>query len=139
MLCRYVLCIVGYLASSLTSAHWILAASPRCDSPNCQISPGGQNHPWLKIIGLKERAYLPFLLLNFIFARMLTCLCVSVKKEHSQTLGFFFFWAALEACGGSQPRGLIRAVATGLCQRQSNMRSELRLQPTPQLTATPDR
>jgi len=45
---------------------------------------------------------------------------------------FFFFclfaisWAAPAAHGGSQARGRIRATAT-------------RLQPTPQLTATPDR
>ena len=42
------------------------------------------------------------------------------------------------AHGGSQARGLIRAVATGLRQRHSNAESEPRLQPTPQLTAMPD-
>ena len=55
---------------------------------------------------------------------------------------FFFFaisWAASAAYGGSQARGRIGAVATGLCQSHSNTGSELRLQPTPQLTATPDR
>ena len=48
-------------------------------------------------------------------------------------------WAAPAAYGGSQARGLIGAVATGLRQSHSNAGSELRLQPTPQLTATPDR
>ena len=48
-------------------------------------------------------------------------------------------WAALAAYGGSQARGRIGAVATGLRQRHSNAGSEPRLQPTPQLTATPDR
>ena len=48
-------------------------------------------------------------------------------------------WAAPAACGGSQARGRIGAVATGLRQSHSNMGSEPRLQPTPQLTATPDR
>ena len=58
---------------------------------------------------------------------------------------FFFFglfaisWAAPAANGGSQARGLIGAVATGLRQSHSNAGSEPRLQPTPQLTATPDR
>ena len=42
------------------------------------------------------------------------------------------------AYGGSQARGLIRAVATGLRQRHSNVGSEPHLQPTPQLTAMPD-
>ena len=55
---------------------------------------------------------------------------------------FFFFllflWAAPAACGGSQARGPIRAVATGLHQSHSNARSEPHLQPTPQLTAMPD-
>ena len=40
------------------------------------------------------------------------------------------------AYGGSQSRGLIGAVAAGL--RHSKAGSEPRLQPTPQLTATPD-
>ena len=57
---------------------------------------------------------------------------------------FFFFclfaisWAAPAAYGGSQAWGRIGAVATGLHQSHSNAGSELRLQPTPQLTATPD-
>ena len=40
--------------------------------------------------------------------------------------------------GGSQAKGLIRAVATGLYQSHSNEGSEPRLQPTPQLTAMLD-
>ena len=58
-------------------------------------------------------------------------------------LGFFWSFfassrAAPTAYGGSQARSLIRAVVTGLRQGHSNEGSELRLQPTPQLTATPD-
>ena len=58
---------------------------------------------------------------------------------------FFFFglfaisWATPVAYGGSQARGRIGAVAASLRQSHSNTRSEPRLQPTPQLTATPDR
>ena len=56
---------------------------------------------------------------------------------------FFFFllflWAAPAAYGGSQARGPIGAVATGLRQSHSNAGSEPCLQPTPQLTAMPDR
>ena len=48
-------------------------------------------------------------------------------------------WAAPAAYGGSQARGRIGAVATSLRQSHSNAGSEPRLQPTPQLTATPDR
>ena len=42
------------------------------------------------------------------------------------------------AYGGSQARGLIRAVAASLRHSHSNMGSEPRLRPTPQPTATPD-
>jgi len=49
-----------------------------------------------------------------------------------------FSWAAPTAHGGSQARGPIRAVAASLRQSHSKGGSELRLQPTPQLTATPD-
>ena len=51
---------------------------------------------------------------------------------------FVFSRAAPVACGGSQARGLIGAVATGLCHSHSSMGSEPRLQPTPQLTAMLD-
>ena len=54
------------------------------------------------------------------------------------TLLFAFSRAASAAYGGSQARSLIGAVATGLHQSHSNTRSELRLRPTPQLTATLD-
>ena len=49
------------------------------------------------------------------------CVCLSVFSK-----------ATLMACGGSQARGLIGAVATGLHLSHSNVRSEPRLQPTPQ-------
>ena len=52
-----------------------------------------------------------------------------------------FFWgggAAPTAYGGFQARGLIGAVAAGLHHSLSNARSELYLQPTPQLTAILD-
>ena len=55
---------------------------------------------------------------------------------------FFFFWSFLgllpAAHGGSQSRGLIGAVPTGLRQSHSNARSEPHLGPTPQLMAMPD-
>ena len=58
---------------------------------------------------------------------------------------FFFFFglfafsrATLTAYEDSQARGLIGAISTGLRQSHSNARFEPRLQPTPQLVATPD-
>jgi len=51
---------------------------------------------------------------------------------------FAFSRAIPVAYGGSQARGLIGAVATGLHQSHSNLGSEPSLQPTPQLTAMPD-
>ena len=51
---------------------------------------------------------------------------------------FLSFRAAPAAYGSSQTRGQIGAVASGLCQNHSNVESEPHLQPTAQLTATPD-
>ena len=51
---------------------------------------------------------------------------------------FAFSRDAPVASGGSQARSRIGAVATGLRQSHSNVGSELRLRPTPQLMATPD-
>ena len=62
----------------------------------------------------------------------------------SKSLIFFFFGsfclfrAAPTAHRGSQARGPIRAVAAGLRHSHSHAGSEPHLQPTPQLTATPD-
>ena len=53
-------------------------------------------------------------------------------------LVFLSFLGLMEAYGGSQAWGLIRAIAASLCHSHSNTRSEPRLQPTPQLMATPD-
>ena len=51
---------------------------------------------------------------------------------------FAFSRATPMAYGGSQARGLIGTVAAGLRHSHSNVGSEPRLRPTPQLTATPD-
>ena len=51
---------------------------------------------------------------------------------------FAFSRATTVAYGGSQARDRIGAVATSLHQSHSNVGSKLRLQPTPQLMATPD-
>ena len=65
----------------------------------------------------------------------------SVGRDFFSFLSFFFFAffrAAPAVYGGSQARGLIRAVAAGLHQSHSNPGSELHLRPPPQLMATPD-
>ena len=65
----------------------------------------------------------------FSFLIFFVCVCVFL----------LFPWATPVAYGGSQARGLIGAVATGLRQSHSNTGSEPYLQPTPQLTAMLDR
>ena len=49
---------------------------------------------------------------------------------------FAFSRAAPGGYGGSQARGLIRAIVAGLHQGNNNTRSEPSLRPTPQLMAT---
>ena len=51
---------------------------------------------------------------------------------------FAISWAVPAAYGGSQARGPVGAIAASLSQSHGNARSEPNLQPTPQLTATPD-
>ena len=63
------------------------------------------------------------------------------KRQFGSVFVFVFillFRAATMAYGGSQARGLMGAVAAGLCLSHSNAGSQLRLQPTPQLPATLD-
>ena len=85
------------------------------------LCTGIQKHPF-KITSTSTSLILRFFFFFFFFC-----------------LFFAFSWAAPTAHGGSQARGPIGAVATSLRQSHSNTGSEPRLQPTPQLTATPDR
>ena len=77
----------------------------------------------------------------------------AAKQKHPSILVFYFIFFNFNfnffgifafsrvvpvAYGESQARGLIRAVAAGLFQDHSNVGSEPRLQPIPQLTATLD-
>ena len=68
--------------------------------------------------------------------------CLPLSHEGNSYNSFFVVvvlvavsWAAPTAYGGSQAKGLIRAVAAILCQSQSNEESEPCLRPTPQLTS----
>ena len=60
------------------------------------------------------------------------------NKEKEFFLFFGLFRAAPMAHGGSQARGLIGAIAAGLCHSHSSAGSKPYLQPTPQLMAMPD-
>ena len=60
------------------------------------------------------------------------------KKRNRIIFVFFLFRATLAACRNFWARGGIGAAAMGLCHSHSDARSEPHLQPTPQLTATPD-
>ena len=67
-------------------------------------------------------------------------LTTKVRMQCLFSLLFYFFGlfrAAPTTCGGSQARGLIGAVAAGHSHGHSNARSELHLQPTPQLMLDP--
>ena len=68
-------------------------------------------------------------------------LTLNIDASLCTLFSFFFFCllrAAPAAYGGSQARGRIGAVATGLRQSHSNVASEPRLRPIPQLTAMLD-
>ena len=58
--------------------------------------------------------------------------------KNGKKLKKIFLGAAPVAYGGSQAIDQIRVVAASLYHRHTNAGSKLRLQPTPQLTATPD-
>ena len=79
--------------------------------------------------------YLSSLVTGLLFACFLSRFFVELKKK------FFFclFRVASVAYGGSQARGPIGAVASGVHQGHSNSGSKPHLQPIPQPTATPDR
>ena len=67
--------------------------------------------------------------------------CVSGEWEYRIGTGIFFFLlfsAAFATYGNSQARGQIRTAAGSLIHSNSNSRSKLHLQITPQLMATPD-
>ena len=88
--------------------------------------------------GLYFCSYLPFPVLPISPLYWITPinLQICLNIVHLK-LSFFFFclfaisWAAPVAYGGSQVRGLIRAVAPGLSQSHSNSGSEPCLRPTP--------
>ena len=61
-----------------------------------------------------------------------------ISIQFSFFLFLCLFRVTPTAYGGSQARGLIGAVGTGLLHSHSNAKSEPHLRPIPQLTATPN-
>ena len=77
-----------------------------------------------KVLGISITILLSFFL-SFVFFVVVVAVVAAISR------------AAPAAYGDSQARGLIGAVAAGLCQSHSNVRSYPHLQPTLQLTAMP--
>ena len=92
---------------------------------------------------MKALCFPQFCLLTFILFLRIILIFDKIQFISTFSLSFFCLfaisWAAPVAYGGSQARDLIGAVATSLRQSHSNAGTELCLQPTPQLMATPDR
>ena len=111
--------LIGAVAASLCQRHSNAGSKPRLRPiPQLMATP---DPPTTEP---QRELQLLFFFLSFVF-----CLVVVVAIS----------WATPAAYGGSQARGPVGAVATGLRQSHSNVGSELCLRPTPQLTATPDR
>jgi len=101
----------------------------------------------MRSFSLLQEAIIPYIptLITQLTQKLLAVSKVTEPVLRVQLLFFFFFFfglfafsrAAPAAYGGSQARGPIGAVATGLRQTHSNEGSQPRLEPTPQLTATP--
>ena len=96
----------------------------------CQTSPNST----IKSVTTAANATIFFLISPLYF---ITALHPSLSFLFVCFWWFVFFRSAPTEFGGSQARGPIRAVAAGLHHHHSNMGSEPRLQPTPQLTAMP--
>ena len=97
------------------------------------------------ILSSKSLIHSSEIFILFFSAFISVCICAN-EFSFLSFLSFFFFFclfsfsrSAPAAYGGSQARGQIGAVASGLRLSHSNAGSEPCLQSTPQLTATPDR
>ena len=87
----------------------------------------------------KEASYFQHILFKMCFIQHFCLSNVILFTFFFVVVLFAFSRATPAAHGDSQARGQIGAVAASLRQSHSNAGSEPRLQPTPQLTATPDR
>ena len=108
---------------------------------SCCIAQGAiSNHLRQNMIedNTRKRMYTYIRLGCLAVPQKLTDHCTSSIIKKNLFLPFAFSGAAPKAYGGSQARGVIGAVDFSLRQSHSNAGSEPRLQPIPQLTATPD-
>ena len=104
---------------------------PRTISPRTQVVP---RSAWKQKERLGEWDY--WATTYFLFPIQGLKINNHLKKKFLLLFFFFFFFRVTPAAyGGSQVRGLIRAVAAGLYHSLRNVRSKPHLQPTPQLTA----
>ena len=93
------------------------------------------------ITSLQTSSDAKYSLFNYVITSIMFLYITKIVALKCYILFFFFFCifrAAPVAYAGSQARGPIGAVATGLCHSHTNEGSEPHLQPTPQLTTTPD-
>ena len=81
---------------------------------------------------------MPYFILFYLFIYLFFCLLSFFVVVVVAVVVVAISWATPAAYGGSQARGPIGAVATGLRRSHSNAGSEPSLRPTPQLRATPD-
>ena len=94
-----------------------------------------------KTVSFTSLSTLIFILYRVMRGNVIQFKNVITLKENPKLFFFFcsvFFRVELVAYGGSQARGLIGAIVASLHYSHSNVGSKLCLQPTPQLTATPD-
>ena len=97
--------------------------------------------PFIKLLinRIMQQVHIRVRLLSFRIMFFVIYPCYFVYQLIIQFLFLFcLFRATPMACGGSQSRSQIGAVAPGLHQSHSNTRSKPGLQPTLQLTATLD-
>ena len=141
VLCKLLVKVTSQRVMDWLSRFLMTAEGEGCSGELSQTSTPCNNFPFL-CFQLQEPLTWS---LSFFFS--LTTDYKSNQKYQHRLLKFFFVClffflpfstAAPAAYEGSQARGQIGAIAAGLLRSHSNARSELRLQPTPQLTATPD-
>ena len=102
----------------------LLLGDPRLPGPQIVIVEMGNDRGENAGLGPLPGGSFQELLLKFCFLGFFVLFC-------------FVFRAAPEAYGSSQARGQITAAAASLHHGHSNVRSELRLQLTPQFMAMP--
>ena len=155
VLCPFLNGVLGFLLLSFRCSPYSLTINPYIWFVNIFSHSLGCLFTLL-VVSFDEQKCFNYHEVQFVFS-FLTCVFGIISKKIIAksnvvklllTVFFFFFffffffclfaisWATPTAYGGSQARGRIGAIATGLRQNHSNAGSEPHLQPTPQLMAT---